>query len=154
MKPIISTCTHAVLDYLTIGFALAFPRMPGASPRFTAAITGLAVGKLGCVLLTRHEPGAVRLIPMKAHLWMDAMGGAALCALPWMLREENDAIRAAAVGMGLLDIAAAPMTAAKAPFEFTEARHPAPMRRSGVAAGEPELAPVGPAATAGGLGVE
>lgn len=120
MKAIISTRTHGVLDYLTVGFALAFPRMFGASRGFTRAVTVIALGKLTYTLFTRHELGLFKCIPMKAHLAMDALGGAALCALPWALDEENSAACAAAVGMGLFDIAAAPMTQTKASFDRFE----------------------------------
>ena len=106
----ISTRTHGVLDFLTVGFALTFPRVLGCSERFTNAVTGLALGKLGYALLTRHELGAVKAIPMPAHLTMDAIGGAGMCALPFILDEDDPAAIACAVGMGLFDIAAAPLT--------------------------------------------
>jgi cytochrome P450 len=107
----ISTRTHAILDLATAGFALAFPRLLGASDRFTNIMTTVAVGKITYGLLTRHELGAIKLLPMKTHLALDAAGGAAVCALPFVLdEEENPAITACAVGLGLLDIVAAPLT--------------------------------------------
>jgi cytochrome P450 len=107
----ISTRAHGILDLATVGFALAFPRLLGASDRFTRAATTLALGKLGYALLTRHELGLVKAIPMKTHLALDAAGGAAMCALPFVLEEqENPAVVACSVGMGLFDIAAAPLT--------------------------------------------
>jgi len=108
-KPI-STKTHGVLDFLTVGFALAFPRVLNCNKAFTNAVTMLALGKLGYGLLTRHELGAYKLIPMKAHLAMDAVGGAALCALPFLTDEDDVAAQCCAIGMGVFDIAAAPMT--------------------------------------------
>lgn len=114
----ISTRTHGMLDYLTVGFALAFPRLLGCNRRFTNAVTSLALGKLGYAMLTRHELAPVKLIPMKAHLVMDCIGGAALCAMPFALDEEDDpAAIACAVGMGLFDIAAAPLTDTRASFD-------------------------------------
>jgi cytochrome P450 len=108
----ISTRTHALLDFATVGFALAFPRLLGASPRFTKVATALALGKLGYTLLTRHEGGAAKLISMKTHLQLDMVGGAAMAALPQVLdvQEEHAAVKACAVGLGLFDIAAAPLT--------------------------------------------
>ena len=107
---VISTKTHGILDYMTVGFALAFPRVLRCSNEFTNAVTMIALGKLGYAMMTKHELGAAKLIPMKAHLAMDAVGGATLAALPFLMDEENPAAVACAVGMGLFDIAAAPIT--------------------------------------------
>lgn len=108
-KPI-STKAHGVLDFLTVGFALAFPRVLDCNKTFTNAVTMLALGKLGYGLLTRHELAAHRWIPMKAHLAMDAVGGVALCALPFLTDEDDLAARCCAIGMGVFDIVAAPLT--------------------------------------------
>jgi hypothetical protein len=106
----ISRSTHAMLDLVTVGFALAFPRVLGCRPAFTSAVTSLALGKLGYTLMTQHRLGIVKVLPMKAHLTMDAVGGAAMCALPFVTDEDDPAAIACSVGMGLFDIAAAPMT--------------------------------------------
>ena len=108
-KPI-STKMHGVLDYLTVGFALAFPRVLNCNKTFTDAVTMLALGKLGYGLLSRHELAAHKWIPMPAHLAMDAVGGAALCALPFLTGEDDPAAVACAIGMGVFDIVAAPLT--------------------------------------------
>jgi hypothetical protein len=108
---VISTRTHGVLDYLTVGFALAFPRVLGCSQKFTNAVTAIALGKLAYAMMTRHELGLVKMIPMKTHLALDAVGGATLAALPFLMDEDEDpAAVGCAVGMGLFDIAAAPIT--------------------------------------------
>lgn len=108
-KPI-STRAHGVLDFVTVGFALAFPRVLDCNKAFTDAVTVLALGKLGYGLLTRHELAAHRWIPMEAHLALDAVGGAALCALPFLTDEDDLAARCCAIGLGVFDIMAAPMT--------------------------------------------
>ena len=72
-----------------------------------------AVGltKLAYTLLTRHELGAYKVLPMKAHLAMDVAGGAMLCALPFMAGHDADDLETAVcAGMGAFDIAAAPLT--------------------------------------------
>ena len=108
-KPI-STRTHGMLDLLTVGFALAFPRLTGASSRLSNAVTCLALGKLAYGMMTRHELSIARIIPMKAHLALDTVGGAGLCALPFMLDEDDPAATVCCISMGLFDIAAAPLT--------------------------------------------
>jgi hypothetical protein len=109
-KPI-STKAHGVLDYLTIATFITLPRVMGWSRGLTQGMTALAISKLGYTLLTRHELGAVKKLPMQAHLALDAAGGAALCAMPMLLGDEDDVGAAVACcALGLFDIAAAPLT--------------------------------------------
>jgi hypothetical protein len=104
----ISTHTHAYLDLATAGFLFAFPRLFGASDRLKRVATTLALGKLGYTLLTRHEGGAVGVLPMKAHLALDAGAGTILAAQPFVSGErENTAVTACCVAAGLFDVAAA-----------------------------------------------
>ena len=109
-KPI-STRTHGVLDYLTIATFITLPRVMGWSKGLTQGMTLLGLGKLGYTLMTRHELGLVKKLPMTAHLALDAAGGAALCAMPMLLGNEDDeGAQAACCSLGLFDIAAAPLT--------------------------------------------
>src|SRR5688500_11111165 len=59
---------------------------------------------------------------MPAHLALDAVAGAGLAALPFLLAEDEDhtAVIACCVGQGLFDIAAAPMTETRASFDKAE----------------------------------
>ena len=88
-KPI-STKTHGVLDYLTIATFFTLPRVMGWSKGLTDGMTALALGKLGYTLFTRHELSPIKKLPMSAHLALDAAGGAALCAMPMLLGDEDD----------------------------------------------------------------
>lgn len=109
-KPI-STKTHGVLDYLTIATFIALPRVMGWSRDLTQGMTMLGLGKLAYTLCTRHELGLVKKLPMQAHLALDAAGGAALCAMPALLGDEDDCgAQAACCALGMFDIAAAPLT--------------------------------------------
>ena len=110
MKKLISTRTHGVIDYVTAGTLFALPRVLGCNRKFTAAVTGVALGKLAYSQMTRHELGLVKLIPMPMHLAMDAVSGAGLAALPLLLDEKDETAVAAVVAMGLSDVAAALMT--------------------------------------------
>jgi len=111
----ISTRTHAMIDYLTIGTLLTLPRVLGWSERLTEAVTTVALSKLGYTLLTRHEGGAAKVLPMKAHLAMDAVGGASLAALPWVLEEEDDVAKVMCAAIGAMDVMVAPMTQSQSP---------------------------------------
>src|SRR5215217_5777186 len=117
MRKPISTTTHGVLDYLTVATFFTLPRALGCSERFTRAVDMLALGKLCYSLMTRHELGVVKVIPMKAHLAMDCVSGAAMAALPFLMDEDNDAATAAFVAMGIFDIAAAPLTQTTPSFD-------------------------------------
>jgi len=106
----ITTATHGILDVATVGFALAYTKLFSTSRLFRVAATGLALGKLGYALCTKHEVGIKKLIPMKTHLKLDTIGGATLVALPFVLGEKGVIATCCSVSLGLFDIAAAPMT--------------------------------------------
>jgi hypothetical protein len=84
---LIPTKVHGVLDYVTGGALLAAPELfrlkdvpaSAAAPR----VAGAAAGAYS--LLTDYELGAARVIPMRAHLALDAMSGVLLAASPWLL---------------------------------------------------------------------
>ncbi|HEX8523478.1 MAG TPA: hypothetical protein VF669_14590 [Tepidisphaeraceae bacterium] len=115
-KPI-STKMHGILDFLTVGAFLTVPRLLPCKQETRDAITALALGKLGYALLTRHELGLYKLIPMKAHLVMDSVGGASLAAIPFVTDEDDFSTTAFCLGMGMFDIAAAPMTETQMPAD-------------------------------------
>jgi hypothetical protein len=107
---LISTRTHGVLDLMTAGTLAALPRLMGWSPRVTAALTGMAAGMLGYSLLTRYEFGLLKVLPMRAHLALDAASGAMLCASPWLFDDEDPEVTATLAGIGLFELAAAALT--------------------------------------------
>ena len=112
MRKPISTATHGVIDYLTAGALFALPSLLGFSKPLSQAVRMIALKKLAVAAATQHEMGIVKLIPMKQHLALDVMTGAALCALPFVIEDEDDpeAACAALVAMGLMEIAYAPLT--------------------------------------------
>jgi hypothetical protein len=85
VKPI-STQAHAVISYTVSGTLLVAPKLlaiedvPAAAraPRVAGATAGLYS------LFTDFELGAMRLLPMPAHLALDAVGGALLATAPWL----------------------------------------------------------------------
>ncbi|MDM8176488.1 MULTISPECIES: SPW repeat domain-containing protein [Olivibacter] len=83
----ISRRVHAMLDYI-VGILLilaptllGFSHIPGA--KYSAIIAGVLV--LGMALLTRHEGGVAKVIPMSTHLVMDVILGILLALSPWLL---------------------------------------------------------------------
>jgi hypothetical protein len=82
----IDTETHGVIDYV-VGLALIaapylFGFATGGPKQWVPMILGAAT--LGLALLTRYELGAIKLIPMPAHLCVDVLTGALLAASPWI----------------------------------------------------------------------
>ena len=103
----VSTRTHGILDYLSVGTLLALPRLLGWSKDVTRLLTGAAVGTLGYSLLTRYELGAVKTLPMQAHLTLDGMSGALLCGAPLLFPDEDGSVTGALVALGLFELGAA-----------------------------------------------
>ena len=122
MRKPISTKTHAMLDYLTIGKFLILPRVLGFSETVTNGMTAVGLVKLAYTLMTRHEGGVVKVLPMQAHLAMDVVGGATLCALPFLDDDSDVTEQAVCCALGAMDIAVAPMTETE----------PAPTSRLGI----------------------
>src|SRR5215218_3556199 len=110
MRKPISTKTHGLLDFLTAGAMLALPQLLPSNHAMKTALTALGVQKLTYGLMTRHEFGLFKLIPMRYHLALDAVSGATLAALPFLLEEDDEATTAACLTLGIFDIAAAPLT--------------------------------------------
>ena len=107
MKKLFSTKTHGVLDYVTAGQLMMLPRMLGWSDSVTSFMTSMGLGTVGYSLLTRYEYGPFKVLPMTAHLAIDAMNGALFCAAPVLFPKESSTVKATLVGLGLFEFMAA-----------------------------------------------
>jgi hypothetical protein len=80
------TRIHGVIDHLWSAALIASPWLfgfaTGGAAQWTAVVFGLTA--LLYSLATDYELGAVRLIPMRGHLALDGIAGAALAASPWL----------------------------------------------------------------------
>lgn len=101
---LISTKTHGMIDYLTAGMLLAAPRLLGWNSSVTRLLTGAALGTVGYSLLTRYELGAFKILPMPAHLGLDAMQGVLLGAAPLFLNARPP-VAVSLAGIGLFELA-------------------------------------------------
>jgi hypothetical protein len=113
MRKPISTGTHGIIDYLTAGALLALPDLLGfRSKSLSLATRMIGLKKLAIAATTQNETGIVKMIPMKVHLGLDVMTGAALCALPFLFEEEDDpdTASAALMAMGVMEMAYASLT--------------------------------------------
>jgi hypothetical protein len=77
---------HGVIDYLTSGTLLAAPELFHLKGVPLAALTLRLTGAKAAAysMLTDHELGLVRVIPMPVHLVLDAASGAFLASSPWL----------------------------------------------------------------------
>ena len=103
---VIPTSVHAVVDYVSGPAFVALPPLLGFGgvPATALRVAGGTV--LVQSALTRYELGLVRLLPVPAHLAMDAASGAALAVLGAVAARDARG-RAATIGAGLMEIAAA-----------------------------------------------
>ena len=87
---VIPTQAHAVLDYVTGGALVAAPRLLGLSGTTAGKVLALAGGiATAQSLMTDYELGLVKVIPMRAHLTLDALSGAMVAASPWLFGFAN-----------------------------------------------------------------
>jgi hypothetical protein len=107
----IPTQVHGVLDYL-VGLALlAAPWLFGFADNETARWVTMAVGAMALLysLITDYELSIAKVLPMSAHLALDALSGIFLAASPWLFG-FSDEVWVPHVIVGLFEIGAALMT--------------------------------------------
>lgn len=81
----ISTRVHGVWDYAVGMLLIMLAGLPPAESTEGSVATSLVFGMVLILngLLTDHEVGAVGLLTMPFHLWIDLMAGLHLAAAPW-----------------------------------------------------------------------
>ena len=84
----IPTRVHAALDYATGASMLALPTLLRLDETASARATrGWGVIATLSGLVTKHELGVWRVLPMPLHLATDAVGGAVLATIPVLTGE-------------------------------------------------------------------
>lgn len=92
---VIPTRAHSAVDHVVGPALLATPeifRLPRTSPE---GIAPRAAGAAAAIYsnLTDYELSFKKLLPMRAHLALDAAGGAALAAVPWVTGARKRGLR-------------------------------------------------------------
>ena len=105
---VIPTNVHAGLDYL-VGLLLIlapwlFGFYAGGVESWVPIVLG--AGVIVYSLITDYELSASKVLPMPAHLWLDALGGAFLALSPWIFG-FSDLIVWPHLVVGLLEIGVA-----------------------------------------------
>ena len=82
----IDTRTHGIIDYVTGALLIVAPYLfgfaTGGPAQWLPQLIGAAIIVMS--LLTRYELSVAKLIPLKAHLSVDAATGVLLAASPWL----------------------------------------------------------------------
>ena len=101
------THVHGVVDYVVGATLTVLPRALGWSGAPARLLEGAGIGAIAYSAMTNYELGVVKVLPMKAHLALDALSGGMLIGAAVMLDDEDDDVRATLAGIGLFEIAAA-----------------------------------------------
>ena len=101
----ISTRAHGAIDY---GVATLFGGL-AASRSLPPAVRGVlgaaGVYHTGYALLTDYEAGVRPRFSMRQHLWLDALGGLALCAAGVAMTRQKPGARALLLAAGVAELA-------------------------------------------------
>ncbi|HET7045058.1 MAG TPA: hypothetical protein VFI37_09435 [Gaiellaceae bacterium] len=92
---VVPTKAHAAVDHV-VGPTLVFaPELFGLKSGKKDALPPRATGTAQAIYsnLTDYELSVKRLLPMKAHLAMDAAAGAVLGSMPWLLGTRRRGLR-------------------------------------------------------------
>ena len=111
MRKPISPTLHGIIDYATVAAVVAAPRMFDFPEEAERLCYGLAASYLGVSLMTDYPLAVRRTIPFKAHGATEALIGAALPAMPWLLGfSEHKAARNFILGLTALTAVTAALT--------------------------------------------
>ena len=119
----ISTKTHGLLDYIVGGALTMLPQVVPCTKATARVLEAAGVGAGVYSTMTDYERGMVKVLPMEAHLALDALSGAGLITAAVLLDDERPAVRAMLAGLGAFEIAVASMTSTEA---YTRGRSPTP----------------------------
>lgn len=99
----ISTKTHGIVDYSTAAGLLVLPRLLRWNPSVIRLLTGSAIFTTIYSLLTRYELGAFKVLPMKAHLGLDAAQSLALASAPFLFVDSRRSVTAWLLGISVFE---------------------------------------------------
>ncbi len=108
---ILSRRAHGALDYIVGVLLILAPRLlgfdNGGAEQRVPEMLGIAI--IIYSLLTNYELGLVKLIPFRAHITLDVLGGIFLALSPWLF-QFADRVWVPHLVVGLLELAVALMT--------------------------------------------
>ena len=118
-KPI-STRVHGIIDYTWAAAASSMAGRVDGATSTARLLRGAANAATASALVTNYECGAVRLLPMKGHLALDAALCGALMAAPFFLPAAERRYAVIPVLLGITGLVAALLTETRSPVETEE----------------------------------
>lgn len=99
LRPI-SPRLHALSDVIILSFGLIAPFLFGYADSGLPALYTFAITGSGVVLnlLTDYPLGALRVLPLRVHRWIELTGPGVFIALPWLLFPGTPAWVLTAIG--------------------------------------------------------
>ena len=120
----ISTRTHGTIDYLWATLAAALSKSLTNAPSSGRLIQNAGVVAAANTMLTNYERGVVRMMPMKAHLALDALMGSALLLTPLLVPASERRYAVIPMALGAISLISALMTETQSPTEYDQAFTP------------------------------
>lgn len=115
----ISTRTHGLIDYAWATAAGTLPAMMNGAAATARLVRGAAAAASASSMVTNYEGGVVRVMPMRMHLALDVMLGAALMLTPWLIPRAERRYTAVPVALGAVALLTGLLTKQDAPAEVT-----------------------------------
>ncbi len=103
---LLSTKTHAYLDYAGMAAQAAASRLPGLQGGAGCAHKAVLTAISGYTLASDYPGGIYKRLPMKTHLMLDAIAGAGFLGAA-VVRRRDRAASYTLAGLGLLYLASA-----------------------------------------------
>jgi hypothetical protein len=118
-KPI-STRMHGIIDYTWAATASSMAGRLNDATSTARLLRGAANAATASALVTNYECGAVRLLPMKGHLALDAVLCSALVASPLFLPARERRYSVVPLLLGITGLITGMLTDTRTPVETEE----------------------------------
>jgi hypothetical protein len=116
-KPI-STRTHGLIDYGWAAVATFLAGRMNGAPSTAGLLRGAATAATGSSLVTNYEYGALRMLPMTAHLAVDFALCSALLVAPFVLPESERRYALVPAALGIAGLVVGLLTRPRSPLEL------------------------------------
>jgi hypothetical protein len=131
MRKPIPTRVHGFLDFMTAGLLVTLPRALGWGTCATRLLDASAASTVAYSVFTRYEMGAVKALPMKAHLALDAIQGGVLLGAAALLEDEDPDVRGTLAALGVFELGVTLLSQTQSPVEHRRrTSQPSPPLRS------------------------
>ena len=99
----ITAPVHGIVDYVYGALFMAAPWLFGFSSEVGAQQLAVTLGAITILysVFTEYPPGLIRVLPFRAHLWLDGLFTGAVLILPWVI-PFSDRSRWTFEGFGVL----------------------------------------------------